>query len=49
MQLQQGTEDSKSSCLVFVSIEKQRFGDANFSGGEMTLISKLFAVGLLGN
>ena len=26
-------------------VEKQRFGDANFSGGEMILISQLFAVG----
>ena len=38
-------EDSKFSCLVFVRVEKQRFGDANFSGGEMILIGKFFAVG----
>ena len=33
-------QDSKFSCLVFVSFEKQRFGDANFSGGEIILIGK---------
>ena len=31
-------QDSKFSCLVFVRVEKQRFGDANFSGREMILI-----------
>ena len=32
-------QDSKFSCLVFVHVEKQRFEDANFSGGEMILIA----------
>ena len=36
---------SKFSCLVFVRVEKQRFGDANFSGGEMILIGLFFGVG----
>ena len=33
---------SKFSCLVFVSIEKQRFGDDNFSGGKKILIINFF-------
>ena len=33
-------QGSEFSCLVFVRVEKQRFGDANFSGGEMILICK---------
>ena len=37
--------DSKFSCLDFVRVGKQRFGDANFSGGEMILIGQCFAVG----
>ena len=37
-------QDSKFSCLVFVRVEKQRFGNANFSGGEMILIGQFFAV-----
>ena len=48
--MQQATEcrTVKFSCLVFVRVEKQRFGDANFSGGEIILIGQLFAVGSLG-
>ena len=38
-------QDNKFSCLVFVHSEKQRLGDANFSGGEMILIGQFFAVG----
>ena len=42
-------QDSKFSCLVFVRVEKERFGDANFSGGggggELILIGQFFAVG----
>ena len=38
-------QDSQSNCLVFVRVEKQRFGDGNFSGGEMILIGQFFAVG----
>ena len=33
-------QDSKFSCLVFVRVEKQRYGDANFSEGEMILIGQ---------
>ena len=45
MQLQQATAKSKCSCFVFVRVEKQRFGDVNFSGGELILIGQFFAVG----
>ena len=38
-------QDSKFSCLVFNRIKKQRFGDANSSGGEMIPIGEFFAVG----
>ena len=38
-------QDSRFSCLVFVGVGKQRFGDANFSEGEMILIGQFFAVG----
>ena len=33
-------QDGKFSDLVFVRVEKQGFGDANFSGGEMILIGQ---------
>ena len=35
-------QDSKFSCLVLVRFETQRFGDTNFSGGEMILIGHFF-------
>ena len=38
-------QESKFSCRVFVLVETQRFGNANFSGGEMILIGQVFAVG----
>ena len=38
-------QDSKFSCLVFVRVEQQRFGDANFSWGELILIGQFFAFG----
>ena len=38
-------QDSKLSCLIFVHVEKQRFGEANFSGRGMILIGQFFAVG----
>ena len=39
-------QDSKFSCLFFVRVEKQKFGDAIFSGQEIILIGQFFAVGL---
>ena len=33
-------QDSKINSLIFVRFEKQRFADANFSGGELILIGQ---------
>ena len=41
-------QDSKFSCLVVVRLEKQRIGDANFSGGDMILIGQFFRCWITG-
>ena len=42
------TQGSKFSFFVFVHVEKQRLGDANFSGAEIILIGQFFTVGSRG-
>ena len=42
-------QGSKFSCLVFVRVEKQRFGDANFPEREMILTGQFLAVGSPGS
>ena len=41
-------QDNRFSCLVFVGVEKQKFGDANFSEGEMILIGQFFCCWITG-